>query len=67
VSTGADDLSTVFKRALKIFSLYQDQINEDEMGGVCRMGKSEFKSGNLKGIHRLEDILKEEEKVFKIC
>jgi len=55
----------VFKPALKIFTLYQDQINEDEMDRVCRMGKSEFKSGNLKGVHRLEDILKEGEKVFK--
>jgi hypothetical protein len=25
------------------------------MGGVCRMGKSEFKSENMKGIHYLED------------
>jgi hypothetical protein len=36
------------------------------MGGVCRMGKGEFKSGNLKGIHRLDDILEDEEKIFKI-
>jgi hypothetical protein len=35
------------------------------MGGVCRTGKSEFKSGNLKGIHRLEDILEDEETIFK--
>jgi len=35
------------------------------MGGVCRMGKSEFKSGNLKGIRRLEDILEDEETIFK--
>jgi len=34
------------------------------MGGVCRMGKSEFKSGNVNGIRRLEDI-PEEETIFK--
>lgn len=35
------------------------------MGGVCRVIKSEFKSGNLKGIRRLEDILGDEETIFR--
>jgi hypothetical protein len=35
------------------------------MGGVYRMGKSEFKSGNLEGIRRLENKLGDEETTFK--
>jgi hypothetical protein len=35
------------------------------MGGVCRMGKSEFKSGIMNGIHRLGDILEEDGKIFQ--
>jgi hypothetical protein len=35
------------------------------MGRVCRMGKSELNSVNLKGIRRLEDILGDEEIIFE--